>query len=163
MKKGFTLIELLVVVLIIGILSAIAVPQYTKAVEKARVAEAKVIMKSMVDSIIRTGLANPTEPIYDLDMLDITLPGNCSGRTCTIKSFTYSIDEYTTAQEEPLPNVNESVCIMAHKNDGSYYISLGGPKYDDGSISGKFSCGSNIGEEECKKAGAVKQGDFWLL
>ena len=47
---GFTLIELLVVVLVIGILAAMAMPQYFKAVERSRMTEAITIMDSIVKS-----------------------------------------------------------------------------------------------------------------
>ncbi len=55
---GFTLIEILVVVLIIGILAAIAVPQYQKAVEKARATEAVLTISTLEKAIDRWLLEN---------------------------------------------------------------------------------------------------------
>ena len=94
MKKGFTLIELLVVVLIIGILSAVALPQYEKAVMKARLTEAETIVNTYQKVIESHLLANGfTSDRYDFTgtngegMADIEVPGKVktSIETCNEK------------------------------------------------------------------------------
>ena len=69
-NQAFTLIELLVVVLIIGILAAVALPQYTRAVEKSRLTEALSNIKAIENSIDIYLMENgyPSSNVYFEDM-----------------------------------------------------------------------------------------------
>ena len=73
MKKAFTLIELLVVVLIIGILAAVALPQYQKAVLKSRFAEVPPNLKAIAEAQQVCSLEKGS--FCDFTELAITPPG----------------------------------------------------------------------------------------
>ena len=75
-KKAFTLIELLVVVLIIGILAAVALPQYKKAVVKSRVGTILPMLANILKAQEAYYLSNG-EYATDARTLDIT-PEACT-------------------------------------------------------------------------------------
>lgn len=95
---GFTLIELLIVVLIIGILAAVALPQYQKSVERSRVAAIQPLLRAIASAKASYFMANGSYP-RKFEELDISLPSSCTvprdvedyGQACFCNDFDYTI------------------------------------------------------------------------
>ena len=121
-NRAFTLIELLVVVLIIGILAAVAVPQYQKAVEKSRITQALTFLNAVYKShqlcVLQHGENSEDCWLSDSTVLanmDIELPGEietagCASDTSCIKTedWEFGTDDstqfsaYRMQNEEPI-------------------------------------------------------------
>jgi len=95
MRKGFTLLEVLIVVIIIGILAAIALPQYVSTIEKARSAEAASNIGSLRSSVDRYWYEQTSQATYTaatMNTLDVDNPNSVTGRL-----FNYTLTDASDA------------------------------------------------------------------
>lgn len=138
---GFTLIELLVVVLIIGILAAIALPQYQKAVERARTTDAITQIKNMEKAIELSVLQNGGIPT-----------GNLLGRGVA------SLPDLSSDIELASGLTCTNSLGNCYNKDWEYYIACGGSSCSWGAVRRQKT---SVPEGDISIAGGNFNGSTW--
>ena len=145
-QKGFTLIELMIVVAILGILSAIALPSYTKYVEKSRRTDAKVELLKIAqlqESFFAQNLSY-AENLATLGLVGTTV---------------FSGDgHYVVTMPAPQPACSAAAGPACVTFQVTAEPPAGGAQYGDAACTG-FRI-DNVGRKEAKGEGAPAYGDL---
>ncbi len=113
MKKGFTLIELMIVVVVIGILVAIAIPNYYSLVDKAKVASVVANMHTTQVTVETEAMGSNQTYFPNIASFVNELPAN----------FINPFDEANVSiQDEGNVNIEG---VVEYEGDGGYYTITG--------------------------------------
>lgn len=129
MKKGFTLIELLAVVMIMGILSAIAMPQYRRSLNRARIAEAENMLAPMYESRERWAIENGYRSFgasggagFNATMLDIGVKNanSIAGSKVTTTNYEYDLSNALAVKATLLRGSGVKGTVFAYDGNEMY-------------------------------------------
>lgn len=115
-NKGFTLVELLTVVLIVGILTGIALPNYTRSIERSRATEAMATVKTLNDAVYAFAAQRNACP-ERWGQLVVKIPGTRTSNTVLeTKNFKYTLNAAPT-------DVPATGCkgVLAERINGAAY------------------------------------------
>ena len=166
-KKAFTLIELLVVVLIIGILAAIAIPQYQKAVLKSQLHRGISLVESLYQADQAYALAHG-DLATDIDDLDVSFPkdSSCQKTQNSSQSY-YSCDYGKIGLADLYSNVQFHV-IGQNREEISYlhFLKDHGTKRKAGERWCFANPSNKIAQAVCQNMGGIysdgNENEYWI-
>ncbi|OLF37655.1 MULTISPECIES: pilin [unclassified Psychrobacter] len=148
-QKGFTLIELMIVIAIIGILAAIAIPQYQNYIAKSQVSRVMsevASMRTATETCLNDGISQADCGFgwTDSNLLEGGAGKALQGTTGLLVTFATAATESTTLEAEFGANASQAIdgknLTWTRSPEGSWTCSTSvDPKYKPAGCSGSGS------------------------